>query len=187
ANCAYNQTMSMVLEGHLNYKAMEQAVHGMVERHEALRCSFSRDGQQVYIYSEGKTTLTYNDLSHLNAADQQSFLTEYAWENSRTPFDLEAGSLLRVFLFKLAADRHVLLFTVHHIVCDGWSISLFLEELSKLYSSYSRGLEPALPAPLGMEQYVHEAIAFSKTASYSKAKNYWLNKFKDHVPTLELP
>src|SRR5690606_14055571 len=127
ANCAYNQTMSMVLEGHLNYKAMEQAVHGMVERHEALRCSFSRDGQQVYIYSEGKTTLTYNDLSHLNAADQQSFLTEYARENSRTPFDLEAGSLLRVFLFKLAADRHVLLFTVHHIVCDGWSISLFLE------------------------------------------------------------
>ncbi|MBA3829831.1 MAG: amino acid adenylation domain-containing protein [Taibaiella sp.] len=187
ANRCYNESVSLELKGVLNKEALSKALQEIVNRHEALRCVFSTDGKQICVYKEMHLPLAYEDLTNRDFAVRQQYIQEILHKNALTSFDLLNGPLIRVSLFRLSDTEHYLLLTAHHIICDGWSLGLILEELSKLYNAYSYGQEPDLPIPGSFSRFATDELSFSHTEEYKKVEDYWINKYSDTVPELNIP
>src|SRR5260221_6053318 len=134
ASLAFNESVWVRLRVPLDLDALRGALQRLVDRHEALRTTFSSDGLTLFVAPSLPI-----DMPIVDAADKTSAAAEVAWREIRTraveePFDLEKGPLVRAILLRLAADDHVVIFTAHHIVCDGWSTGLLLPEWGELYS-----------------------------------------------------
>ena len=144
---AYNVPAAFRLRGRLDVEALEAALSAIVERHEALRTVFAEvDGAPVQrILSPEPVRLATVDLSSSAPGARDTELTRLVDEEARRPFDLTRGPLLRVRLIALGPDDHILQFTLHHIVCDGWSMGVLLRELSALYEASSTGRSANLP------------------------------------------
>jgi len=187
ANRAYNESVSLRLSGTFYQQAMESALQDIVNRHEALRSSFSGDGKQICIYKELPVNLTFEDLSSKNESDQQAFINAFSKNDASTCFDLLNGPLFRIALFKLSEKEHYLKITAHHIVCDGWSLGILLQDLSKIYSAYAKKETPNLPQAFQFSEYASEYLKFSETPEYKKTEQYWVDEYKHNVPVLNVP
>ncbi|WP_459748213.1 condensation domain-containing protein, partial [Pseudomonas sp. 3A(2025)] len=126
---AYNIPTALRLNGVLDSEALRRSIHTLIERHETLRTTFRQDDEQSIQIVQAAQPFV---LSVERLPDGQ---TVEAWveEEVRRPFDLELGPLLRVKLLGLADDEHVLVLTLHHIVSDGWSMPVLVDELVQLY------------------------------------------------------
>ncbi|MBB6254971.1 non-ribosomal peptide synthetase/type I polyketide synthase [Nitrospirillum iridis] len=148
-SAAYNVPLALRLTGDLNRPALARALEAILHRHEALRTRFPRrDGVPTQeVMPPTPLDLPLTSLAHLGVparvAAQAAFLDAAAAQ----PFDLEAGPAVRTHLLELAADEHVLLVVMHHIVTDGWSLSIFMRELAALYSAFAEGQPSPLAAP----------------------------------------
>ncbi|WP_317446781.1 non-ribosomal peptide synthase/polyketide synthase [Streptomyces collinus] len=140
----YNSAVALRLTGPLDHTALSGALEHVVGRHEALRTTFQEsDGKPVQtVHPAGPVPLPVRDLTAPGErpADLDAVLLD-AYER---PFDLETGPLLRALLLREAPDAHVLLLTAHHIVTDGWSMGVLLQELCAAYDALARGARPAL-------------------------------------------
>ncbi len=179
------------LTGCLNTSALEKSFQAIVDRHEALRTIFDiQAGKPVQIVQETVLCpLNVIDLSTLPKDEQAKALTTQLVKHARVPFDLSQDVLLRVSLFKLDAAEHILLLNLHHIVCDGWSVSLLLQELTALYTAFlDHQPSPLIPLPIQYsdfsrwhrQQWLQPEVCKQQLA-------YWLAQLKDGVPMLELP
>jgi len=187
ANCAYNESFSLLLSGILDHKAMLRALQDLTNRHEALRSCFSADGKYICIYKELAFKINYQDITDRSAEEQQTLIDEQNQQNALTPFNLLTGPLFKISLIKLASDKHLLTFIAHHIVCDGWSIGIMMQDLGKLYNAYSNNEQPQLsPAPL-FSDYAAEQLAFEQTPEYRNTEVYWLEQFKGSTHALNIP
>jgi amino acid adenylation domain len=187
ANCAYNESISLDMEGPLDVPALQRAFEMVILRHEALRCTFSADGKHLFIAEHGAAPLRYEDLSYMDEAAQKRFLMELIESDARQPFDLQNGPLFRGALFRLAEDHHMLKLTAHHIVCDGWSFGIIMEELASLYSAEVQGIHPALSPPDSFSQYCSEMEAYSDEKTYRETERYWAEKLTPVPSPLTLP
>ncbi|MFI5153658.1 MAG: amino acid adenylation domain-containing protein [Chitinophagales bacterium] len=187
ANRSYNISISERLNGAMNILAMRNAVKELVNRHESLRSTFSADGKEVMIASQHDAGLQFDDLSTLNLPDQQKYIDDFARQNAETIFDLKTGPLYRFGLFKLGENQHYLTICVHHIICDGWSLGILTSELSKIYSAYAIDKKPNLPDAPRFSQFATGQQEFYKTGEYEKNQQYWIDKFADEVPVLNMP
>ncbi|MBL8957289.1 MAG: amino acid adenylation domain-containing protein, partial [Myxococcaceae bacterium] len=169
ANLAYNESVSVTLEGPLDVARLESALRQLVQRHEVLRSTFSHDGLTLIVAASADIALAQVDLT--GRPDELEGLTVRAVSE---PFDLEKGPLVRVQLAKLSPAEHVLVFTAHHIVVDGWSFAVLIGELAKLYS----GRE--LPAAASFVEWARRAPDRSDEA-------WWLSRCAGELPVLELP
>jgi amino acid adenylation domain-containing protein len=127
-----------------------------------------------------------DDLTNL--AERELEVAKLAREEARHPFDISTGPLLRVRLLRVAAERHVLLMTMHHIVSDGWSIGLLFRELGTIYEAFAAGKPSPLP-PLPI-QYADFAVWQREAlqgAVLDRQLSYWKRKLSDAPPVLELP
>ncbi|MBE5228530.1 MAG: amino acid adenylation domain-containing protein [Microcystis aeruginosa PMC 728.11] len=142
---AYTIDLTMRLRGNLNIKALEKAFQAIIQRHEPLRTQFKlKDNQPIQAIDPNVTfTLPVVNLQNLSHSEQQvkNLLLAAASE----PFDLEAGSVLRVKLWQLQTEEYVLLLAIHHIAADGWSIGVLVDELSVYYRSFCTGTKADLP------------------------------------------
>ena len=129
ANRAYNESVSLFLKGDLNKTALEDAIHKLVERHEALRATFSKDGRFMTIFQEVLIEPYYQDISELSITEKKKSIEDYLSRDANHIFKLEKGPLLKIGLLKLSELEYQLVLTAHHIICDGWSIGIMLEEL----------------------------------------------------------
>ncbi|MGS8176087.1 amino acid adenylation domain-containing protein, partial [Pseudomonas aeruginosa] len=128
------------------------------------------------------------DCSGLPEAEQEARLREEAQRESLQPFDLCEGPLLRVRLIRLGEERHVLLLTLHHIVSDGWSMNVLIEEFSRFYSAYATGAEPGLPAlPIQYADYALWQRSWLEAGEQERQLEYWRGKLGERHPVLELP
>jgi len=93
--------------------------------------------------------LPLDDLTDLPESEREAEAQRLAEQDARTPFDLAAGPLLRARLIKLAEDEHLAVLVLHHIIADGWSLGVLVEEMARLYAAYASGQTPALP-PLSL-------------------------------------
>jgi len=143
---AYIIAGALELRGALDAPGLERALGALVNRHEALRTVFVNvEGQPLQVVSEpGSWALPVIDAS--GEADKDQRLKRLLREEAARGFDLARGPLFRAQLYRLAADTHVLLLTMHHIVTDGWSMGILIRELGELYSCFCRGEEATLPA-----------------------------------------
>ena len=144
----YHIPITLHLEGQLNLPALERSLETIINRHSILRTNFptSASGQPYQNISPPiQFSLPLVDLQHLNAEIQKKELSEILTKSVQQPFDLATGSVLRNELFCLSPTEHILLTVIHHITFDGWSVRIWMEELTRLYEAFSLGQPSPLP------------------------------------------
>ncbi|MGH8718631.1 MAG: condensation domain-containing protein, partial [Burkholderiales bacterium] len=186
----YNIGIAYTFEGALNVGLFERCLKEIVKRHESLRTSFSsQDGEPVQvIHPNVDLSLAFTDLCALPEDQREGEARKLAVQEAQAGFDLTKAPLLRVRLLRLAAEKHVLLTAIHHIVSDGWSIGIFFKELSELYSAYSRGMPTSL-AELAI-QYADYAVwqrQWLQDKELDKQRTYWKRQLAAGPALLELP
>ncbi|MBG4810179.1 non-ribosomal peptide synthase/polyketide synthase [Pseudomonas aeruginosa] len=187
---AYNLPSAVRLNGPLDRQALERAFASLVQRHETLRTVFPRgaDDSLAQAPLQRPLEVAFEDCSGLPEAEQEVRLREEAQRESLQPFDLCEGPLLRVRLIRLGEERHVLLLTLHHIVSDGWSMNVLIEEFSRFYSAYATGAEPGLPAlPIQYADYALWQRSWLEAGEQERQLEYWRGKLGERHPVLELP
>jgi amino acid adenylation domain-containing protein len=186
ASCAYNESLTLHLHGVLNEAALRDSVQDIIARHDALRVTFTPTGDRQKFTPKLELEIPLVDLSSLNPTDRNSKSRELKDAEARTPFDLVNGPVARFKLVRLTTEHHALFFTAHHIVCDGWSTNVILDELGKLYSSKVSARTPELPLPLSFGAYAKSRD--KKTSSdLTHVEKYWLEQFSELPPDLDLP
>ncbi|MFJ4068427.1 non-ribosomal peptide synthase/polyketide synthase [Pseudomonas sp. NPDC089996] len=184
---AYNMVTVLRLRGALNLEALRQAFDDLAARHQTLRTRFflDADGQPRQCIDPARS-LTI-DTRHLAHADEPALLAAIEAEAVR-PFDLEAGPLLRVALLEVGDADRVLVLTQHHIVSDGWSMQLMVEELISLYKAHCQGLEAQLPAlPIQYADYAGWQRQWLAAGERERQLNYWTQRLAAEQGPLELP
>ncbi len=187
AGMSYNESVSLLITGNLNFEALKSAVNSLVLRHEALRSTISPDGELLIIYKDMPVSLQPEDISGLPAAEKKNKLTAFLQREVNTPLNLHTGPLLRVFLHKTDELEYYFTIIKHHIIGDGWSTGIMLEDLGKLYSANIEGEDPLLEPASQISDYASAQAHFELTPEYQETEKYWLDLYKDGAPVLDLP
>ncbi|HEV8588248.1 MAG TPA: amino acid adenylation domain-containing protein [Pyrinomonadaceae bacterium] len=189
-NYAYNLAQAMEISGVLNTVALRQSLNAIVARHEILRTRFIEiDGTPFQtIDLPAEVAWQFIDLSQL-PPDQRLIESKLLLETeSRRPFDLSTGPLLRALLVQLAADNFILLLTVHHIVSDAWSAEILMKEVSACYEAYARGETPSLTElPIQYADYSVWQRSSAGDGNLELQLDYWKRQLNDAPPVLNLP
>nr|WP_020699833.1 non-ribosomal peptide synthetase [Pseudomonas fuscovaginae] len=190
ASAAYHMPGGLSLRGVLDRSALQRALARIVARHEGLRTTFIQGDDEQPLQriasADAGFNLQLHDLQGL--ADAEARLQALASEEALQAFDLEQGPLIRGRLIRLAEDHHVLLVTMHHIVSDGWSISVLTKELAALYAAFSKGQDDPL-APLALH-YLDYAVWQRRWLSGERLQQqstYWQQALADAPALLMLP
>ncbi|MEO1353029.1 MAG: amino acid adenylation domain-containing protein, partial [Cyanobacteria bacterium J06635_15] len=186
----YNIAGAVRITGDLDINALQQALSAIARRHEVLRTSFKTvDGAPLQvIHPEATLNINVVDLGQLDVAERETVLHEQVELEAITPFDLEISPLIRCGLFQLNDRESVLLVTMHHIISDGWSIGVFIQELSTLYQAFLAG-EPSPLTTLPI-QYADFALWQRQWLSGELLEtqlNYWRQQLEDAPDLLKLP
>ncbi|HEX8317855.1 non-ribosomal peptide synthase/polyketide synthase [Longimicrobium sp.] len=186
----YHIASRLRLKGELDRGALARALDGIVARHEVLRTTFAEvDGvpeQRIAPAEANGFTLAEHDLG--GAAGAEAELQRVLSEEARAPFDLERGPLIRGCLIRLAADDHLLLVTMHHIVSDGWSMGVLFAELGALYAAHVQGREANLPAlPVQYADYAAWEREWIGGELLERQASYWERTLAGAPELLELP
>lgn len=177
SSTAYHIPAALRLIGKLNIKALKEALTTITKRHEILRTTFSTiNGTPIQIVSNNSNvSLSFVDISTLAPQVRQQELEQILLNENAKPFDLNKGPLWKVKVIKLSENEHVLYLLMHHIISDGWSVGVFVNEFSQLYNSYIQGSANPLP-PLKI-QYADFAVWQKRNWKVKlKKSNYSIGK-----------
>ena len=189
-SAAYNLPGAVRLKGALSLKALEQAFASLVARHETLRTVFQRqaDDSLLQVPTCAPLLIEQQDFSALPVAERERAVAEAAQQQSLLPFDLAVGPLLRVKLLKLDEQEHVLLLTLHHIVSDGWSMNVLIDEFIRCYDAHEAGQSPQLaPLPIQYSDYALWQRRWLEAGEQARQLEYWQAQLGSEHPVLELP
>ena len=189
-NPLYNIPRALRITGALNIEALEKSLNEIVRRHESQRTTFTvADAKPVQVIARSLTIpFPLRDLTSLPDARRETEASRIAREEAQTPFDLAKGPLVRAALLKVAADEHVLLLTMHHIVSDAWSAGVFLQELSELYEAFSAGKPSPLPElAIQYADYAAWQRQWFQGEVLDKQLAYWREQLLGAPPVIRLP
>jgi amino acid adenylation domain-containing protein/non-ribosomal peptide synthase protein (TIGR01720 family) len=189
-NSTYNLPFALLLNGNLNKAALEGAIAEILRRHEVLRTRFQvvSDTPVRVIDPEITVTLKVVDLQDLPEAEQLTTVNGLVTIEAEKPFDLANELLVRVHLWRVSSQFHVLLINMHHIVSDGWSMGIFTQELSALYKAFLSS-EPS-PLPELPIQYTDFAVWQRQWLTgevLEKQIDYWKQQLAGAPEVLALP
>ncbi|MEO7243835.1 MAG: amino acid adenylation domain-containing protein, partial [Rubrivivax sp.] len=188
ASLAYNESITMTLAGALQLQALQDALLALTDRHEALRSTISEDGMAMLIAPRGRLQATMVDLSTCGAEARAEALARLKIEAVEKPFDLVRGPLMRATLVKLAVDRHELLVTAHHIVCDGWSFGVVAKDISTLYDAIANHRSgTALAVADSFSDYALGQLEPEQARVAEADLRYWVGVYDKSVPVVDLP
>jgi amino acid adenylation domain-containing protein len=188
-NPAYNIAFGVRLKGELEREGLCWSLNEIVRRHESLRTSFPlRDGNPVQEITAASVLLVEEvNLPGEPEEDCQTRVLAEARREAGLPFDLGRGPLLRVKLLRVEEQDHVLLVTMHHIVSDGWSISVMMREFMQLYQAWLKKEESSLPElKVQYADYTLWQREWLRGEVLERELAYWREQLAD-VPVLELP
>jgi amino acid adenylation domain-containing protein len=186
ASCAFNESVTLRMNGRLNQDALQKALDRIVARHDALRATFTSTGEAMRITAAKPFEYPHTDLSNRSPPDAEMAFAEVLDADARTPFDLVNGPCVRGNLVTLSKDSHAFVLTAHHILCDGWSINVIVNELAELYTAFCRGADAPLPPALPFSEYARQQAA-RDPSDLARTESYWLKEFAVRPATLELP
>ena len=187
---AYNLFTGYRLSGPLDLMALQKSLSEILRRHEVLRTNFAMiEGRPVQILNPPRTLeLPLVDLTELSKHERETQLLKLANEEAQRSFDLARGPMLRATVVKLAPQEHVSLLTVHHIVFDGWSMGIFLNEMAVLYDTFSRSaLSPLRDLSMQYGDFARWQRKALQDSRLEEILVYWKQQLRDAPPLLELP
>ncbi len=187
ASAAFNEPFMLTLRGTLKVEFLRLAIQVVVARHEALHLRFSPDGDYQERTAPQALEIPMFDLSDLDESSRETKINELFTQIGSEPFDLTNGPLIRVRMLKLYSDEHLILFSANHIVCDGWSSGVLMDEISLVYSATSQGQSYQLPEATPFSQYALAQIGEQESADMVAAYQYWIDQFADVPAPLDLP
>ncbi|MBV9386823.1 MAG: amino acid adenylation domain-containing protein [Chroococcidiopsidaceae cyanobacterium CP_BM_ER_R8_30] len=179
----YNVPVAIRLIGLLNIAALEQALNEIVRRHETLRSTFSEiDGQVVQVVAT-QWRLALPIVNMPQSLETQQIISS----ESQQPFDLAQGPLLRAKLLQFNTTDHILLLTLHHIISDGWSMGVMMQELSTLYAAFADAKPSPLPElPIQYADFAQWQQQWLQGEVLVSQLDYWRQQLAD-LPALDLP
>jgi amino acid adenylation domain-containing protein len=182
ANCAFNESISLALEGAFDERKLQKALQQVVAAHDALRSVFTPDGSKVLVYRDITPTYRFIDL----AQSPGDTVETHRKRAVNDEFDLVQGPLFRVTVIRESASKHTVIFAAHHIVCDGWSLGILLEDLGRAYSALVEGRDCRLE-PHYFSRYAERQNIRMRAGAFEKSESYWLNIYRESQPLYDLP
>ena len=187
ASLCFNEVVAMTLKGDLNSEAFKLAMQDVIDRHEGLRAVFPVDEEGFSVLPAMDVALTQVDVSTEPEAEIERIVSERLDSERNEAFDLAGGPLFRAQLIKIGPDRHTLILNAHHIVCDGWSYNVLVDDLSHFYATRIGKTTERLPAPLRFGSYAAKAVNEEKLSVGKESEKFWLDQFAEPVRPLDLP
>ena len=185
----YNVTAAIRLTGSLHINALKQTFNAIVQRHEALRTTFTRvDGELIQVIAPDRdVVLSITTLLTVSAAQRDELAQQQAIVEFQHPFNLTDGPLMRVKLLQFDEMEHVLLLSLHHIVTDGWSIGVLIQELGTIYAALVTNLPSPLPdLPIQYADFTHWQREYLQGEVLESQLSYWRQQLMA-LPELALP
>ncbi|HPI00352.1 MAG TPA: condensation domain-containing protein, partial [Chitinophagaceae bacterium] len=189
-NMAYSMPGVYVIEGALNYTALEKAFDNLIERHEILRTVFNENEQSAirqYIKQPAEIhfKIDYQNIQSINISDE--LVEQHIQQVIQQPFNLANGPLLRVTVYQLASNKWIFVYVMHHIISDGWSLNVLMQEWLALYNAHATNQSNALqPLRIQYKDYAVWEQQQLESESLQKHKQYWMGQFKTGIPVLDV-
>jgi amino acid adenylation domain-containing protein len=186
----YNIPTALRFQGRLHLAAFRQSLAVLIQRHESLRTTFGeQDGKPFQVFAEGiELPLEIRDLTLQSVSEKEITVQQMALAEARQPFDLKTGPLFRATIIQLAETECVVLFTMHHIISDGWSVTVLIQELAALYQSFVNGQSsPLAELPIQYADYAAWQRHWLQGEILDAHLTYWKEKLADCPPLIELP
>jgi amino acid adenylation domain-containing protein len=189
-NPFYNQPTALRLTGKLNLEVLKQTLTEILRRHESLRTNFTIvEGKPVQIIQPiADFEIPIIELTNRSLSDRNEAIKKLAEQEAEKPFNLKQDLLLRTTLLKLSTSEHIVLFTTHHIVSDGWSTGILIQELATLYQAFLA--DRPSPLPELSIQYADFAVwqrEWLQGKQLNTQLNYWKQQLDNNPPLLNLP
>jgi non-ribosomal peptide synthetase component F len=182
----YNLTNAFRLHGQLNATALQQTLNEVIRRHDALRTTFhaSKSGPRQTVSAWEPMSFPVVDLSDLPADEQRAELEQHGIRHAEHRFNLAEGPMMLVTLLRLSEEEHVVVVTMHHIISDGWSAGVLLQEVSVLYEAFNAGR----PSPLTDLTIQYTDFArWQRRWLETRSQTYWTRQLDPLPPPIELP
>ncbi len=185
---AYNQSAGFLFKGDFDPSALKRAFQAVCRRHESLRTVFVTVNGDPRQKIRAIPEIEIAELDLRDAENKEESAKDYARKEANRPFDLEKGPLLRITILRLADDSHLLLLNIHHIICDGWSVVLFENEILTLYKSFTERHEANLsPLKIQYKDYAAWHNRLLDSENIRVFQEYWHKKLSGELPVLNLP
>jgi amino acid adenylation domain-containing protein len=186
----YNIPMAIKIKGDLNFESFKKSIADIINRHESLRTNFlATEGKPHQVVSANvRSDCSMVDLTHLPFSKRNETALQLAFTETESPFKLEKDSLLRVRVYKIDSNEHIILIVMHHVISDGWSFGVFCKELSLFYRSYENG-QPVTLEPLPL-QYAAYALLQRKQLTGERLENlvsFWRRHLQNAPSLFQLP
>ncbi|OBP13478.1 hypothetical protein A5320_18180 [Rheinheimera sp. SA_1] len=181
-SCQYNIPGQLLLQGAFDVAAFKRAIAGVIRRHEVLRTCLVQTGETVYqhVLEQYELPWQLQDLSALDEAAQTLSLQQLVAEELNQPFDLARDLMVRVRLLKLHSQQHLVLYTLHHIAADGWSMAIFHQELTTLYHAFARGeANPLVPLAIQYRDFALWQRQWLQGELLQQQMRYWQQQLAD--------
>lgn len=186
----YNLPFGLRIKGELDLSVLERSINEVVCRHDVLRTTIAVDNDQPVqiIAAEGVVSLMVEDFRSLPDSRREEEVLRAAKSEAQRLFDLSRGLLWRMRILRLGEQEHVILLTLHHIIADGWSLNVLMQEFLSLYGSYASGRTPALPPlPIQYADYAHWQRDWLQGDVLDAQLKYWKMSLDGAPAVLSLP
>ena len=187
ASVAFNETQLLMLDGSLDRAVLQRAIAQVSTRHEAFAATFAPDGSALRIGARRPLAVQFDDFSRTggSGSDAHERLRAHCAACVRRPFDLGSAPLARIELIRLASDRHALFVVAHHLVFDGWSARVFLDEIAQGYQAMASGKIALWPAAQSLLAFTRQARARRERAAAQL--DFWKRLYATLPEALDLP
>lgn len=186
----YNIPVNAVFKGSFDKEKFNSAVSLIVKRHQSFRTVFVEVAgvPKQKILEDVNFSLVYEDVSSLECEAKENYVRQKMLEDLSEAFNLEEGPLVRGIIFKLENNKHNIYINMHHIISDGWSIGVFVQELAEIYNELMANRTIQLPElPIRYVDYAAWHNELSNGNKLASQESFWMEKISKPLPVLELP
>ncbi|HSX62871.1 MAG TPA: condensation domain-containing protein, partial [Tahibacter sp.] len=186
----YNIPFALKIRGDIDGALFQRTLDAVVARHDVLRTRFEeRDGvPQQIVGTAQSAVIRWHDLSALDATAREDALQQLADAEVDTAFDLSSDLMLRTAIVKLADREHAVLFTVHHIAADGWSMGVLVKEFAQLYAAFAvGGADPLAPLTRQYTDYAQWQRGLERDGAFDGELAYWQEQLRQIPAVHALP
>ncbi|MHB2053505.1 amino acid adenylation domain-containing protein, partial [Pseudomonas sp. VEM90] len=186
---AYHIPSALRLRGQVDRDALQASLDALVARHDSLRTRFVESGGQVLVQVEPAAVVPLEWVVTDGAATQDDAgIAQFIHSRAGQLFDLRQGPLLRASVLQLSANDHLLLIVQHHIIADGWSVQVMIDELVEFYRGFADGQPASLPAlAVGYADYAAWQRQWMDQGERERQLDYWSTQLAGELPVLQLP